>query len=133
MQVTPYYVSPIDFADMAKTLTREVVARNLAVLMKAKGFESQSALAERAGVSQKTISNLLNPGQGVNSPTMDKVTAVATALGIEMWHFLLPEIPESAGDFRTLSQVVSDFVQSAPEGRTHIARAAEMERKLSGR
>lgn len=131
MQVTPYYPSPIDFADMAKTLTREIVARNLAALMKAKGLTSQAALAKRADVSQKTISNLLNPGQGVKSPTLDKVTAVATALGIEMWHFLLPEIPESAGDFRTLSQVVCDFVQSPPEGRVHIARVAEMERKLS--
>lgn len=69
----------------------EVVAENLAYRM-AKAQMSQTALAQKAGVSQKTISNYLNPEQRTEgskgkqgSPKLWELERVAQALGAEVW------------------------------------------------
>lgn len=70
----------------------DVVAQNLAYWMAQAGGMSQSTLAERAGVSQKTISNYLNPGQRVEgasgkppSAKLAELDAIAKALAVEVW------------------------------------------------
>lgn len=132
MQVTPYYVPPIDSPAMANSITRDIAAKNIAMLMQRDGL-TQMELAKRAGVSQKTISNMLNPGQGVNSPRLDNVTAVAQALGLELWQLLLPQIPDDAREIRALSTVVENYLFCSSEGRANISRVAELERTFAER
>ena len=69
----------------------EVVARNLDYWMKQAGIK-QAALAEKAGVSQKTISNYLKPGQRTEGTTGKEPSAklaeldkIAKALHVEVW------------------------------------------------
>lgn len=69
----------------------EVVARNLDYWMKQTGIK-QAALAEKAGVSQKTISNYLKPGQRAEGTTGKEPSAklaeldkIAKALHVEVW------------------------------------------------
>lgn len=71
-----------------------VVARNLAYWMREKQL-TQQALAERAGVSQKTISNYLNPNQRISgskgkepSAKLTELSNIADALGIGVWQLL---------------------------------------------
>ena len=68
-----------------------VVAENLAYWMEQAELK-QAALAERAGVSQKTISNYLNPEQRSGGSTGKEPSAklaeldkIAKALAIEVW------------------------------------------------
>lgn len=69
----------------------EVVAQNLAYWMEQAGLK-QAALAEKAGVSQKTISNYLNPEQRTEgssgkdpSGKLSELDRIARALSIEVW------------------------------------------------
>jgi transcriptional regulator with XRE-family HTH domain len=69
----------------------EVVAENLAYWMGQAGIK-QAALAEKAKVSQKTISNYLNPDQRTEGSTgkdpsgkLSELDRIAKALSIEVW------------------------------------------------
>jgi transcriptional regulator with XRE-family HTH domain len=77
-----------------------VLARNLAYWM-GEARLTQAALAEKAGVSQKTISNYLNPDQRVEgskgkepSAKLTELNNIAAALGVDLWQ-LLREMSES--------------------------------------
>lgn len=68
-----------------------VVAENLGYWMANAGMK-QAALAEKAGVSQKTVSNYLNPEQRTEGSTGKEPSAklaeldkIAKALAIEVW------------------------------------------------
>lgn len=76
---------------MAVKDINEVVADNLAYWMKQSEL-TQQVLAEKAGVSQKTISNYLNPKQRTEgargkpgSPKLYELDQIAKALHIEVW------------------------------------------------
>lgn len=71
-----------------------VLARNLAYWM-GEAKLTQAALAEKAGVSQKTISNYLNPGQRAEgskgkepSAKLTELDKIAEALHIGVWQLL---------------------------------------------
>lgn len=53
----------------------EILAANVSHLMAGRGW-SQSALAERAGISQKAVSNIVNAHQSVTLDTLDRIAAV---------------------------------------------------------
>lgn len=72
-----------------------VLAANLAHFMRACGIESQSDLAKRSGVAQRTISNYLNPdlreqGKSGKQPSakLTEVEKIAQAMNIEAWDLL---------------------------------------------
>lgn len=72
---------------------REILARNLQTLMsKSADMRSQTALAKRAAIAQKTVSNYLSPASYVGAPSLDKVEALARAFGIETWQLLHPTL-----------------------------------------
>nr|MDQ2694713.1 helix-turn-helix domain-containing protein [Pseudomonadota bacterium] len=81
---------------------------------------SQRELARRAGVSQKTISNLENVAASRESPKMDIVERVANAFGQELWQLLIPEETE---------RLIVNYTHASPNGRQHIDRIAELEAK----
>lgn len=79
---------------MSEKSINEVFAENLKFYM-GKQKLSQPALAEKCKVSQKTISNCLNPSQrdagasgAERSATLAKVATLAKALGVEPWKML---------------------------------------------
>ena len=81
---------------MEEKSINQVFADNLKALMEYKGL-NQPALAEKIGVSQKTVSNCLNPGNrdasatGVErSANLTNVDRIAKALGTESWQMLRP-------------------------------------------
>lgn len=118
---------------MRRTTTRNTLATNLAHLMDKKDW-SQKKLAEVSGVAQKTISNMLNAGKpGIGASTLDKVEAVAKAFGLEGWHLLMPNLPDDIVDCKSLSQLVSDFLEAPPEGQTTISHTAHRERQLGAK
>jgi transcriptional regulator with XRE-family HTH domain len=76
---------------MSEKTISQVVAENLAYRM-GKLSMTQGALAAKAGLSQKTISNYLNPEQRTEgskgkqgSPKLWELERVARALGAEVW------------------------------------------------
>lgn len=72
-------------------------AESLAYWMEKKEFHAQAALAKKAGLDQKTISNCLNPAQRAvtatgrdKTPSLGTVGRLASALGIPAWVLLRP-------------------------------------------
>ena len=93
---------------------------------------SQKEVADRAGVSQKTISNMLNSDQpGIGASTIDKVEAVANAFGLHGWHLIMPGLPDDMVSCKSLSKLVEDFLSSPPSSRELISHTAGREKALS--
>lgn len=106
----------------------EVVAENLEALMGYRG-DKQAGLARRAGVSQRTVSNLLNPKAG-HSPTLDKLERVANAYGLEAWQLQIPGLDAEAmlgSGHRQFQSVVYSYMQADSNGRAYLARVGEKE------
>lgn len=53
----------------------DILAANVRHLMNAKGW-TQTALADRAGISQKAVSNIVNAQNTVTLDTLDRIAAV---------------------------------------------------------
>lgn len=82
--------------DMEKKSINDVFAENLAALMLRKDV-NQPTLSAMSKVSQKTVSNYLNPGQRVvgsngkqPSAKLTELEMIATALGVDPWQLLRP-------------------------------------------
>lgn len=106
---------------------RETIARNITVLMKINKI-SQKDLERRSGVSQATISNLLNPNSNVHySPTAQILEKIAGAFEIKLWQLLIPDISPELLLSRTIEKVVENFVAADDQGRDAITRIAEAE------
>jgi transcriptional regulator with XRE-family HTH domain len=97
--------------------------------MRRHGF-TQVVLARKAGISQRTISNLLNPES--HSPTLESVDAAAAAFGLEGWHLIMPGLLDDLENSGRIAALVEAYVQSSPDGRDLIQKVAEREadRKL---
>lgn len=67
---------------------RAILARNVEGLMRVRGW-SQAQLAKKAGVGQKTISNVVNARQSIQ---VDVIEALASALGVEVWQLFMPNL-----------------------------------------
>ncbi len=105
--------------------THEIISANVGKLMKHKQM-SQSELAKKTGVSQRTISNALNPGS-VGSVTMDTVEKIAFYFGIEVYHLLIPNLSvDDLVDIRIEGFIVK-YTQASEHGRKEIIRTAENE------
>ena len=65
-------------------------ARSLKMLMEYYG-DNQLSLAKKSGISQKTISNMLNPGDD-RSPTLANVSLIANTYKIKTWRVIMPNI-----------------------------------------
>jgi hypothetical protein len=70
---------------------REILAHNLAALMaRSADMKTQSALARRSKVSQKTISNYLVAASYTGAPSLGKVEKLARVFGLETWQLIHP-------------------------------------------
>lgn len=106
-------ISPVPKNDL-----RQVVAQNLRYFM---GLEScpyatANALAVAAKVAPNTVRNYLDPtkrtvttGKPDGYPTLDKLKALADALGREPWELLHPDIQRSLSEREMYKTIESDF------------------------
>lgn len=110
---------------------RRAVARNVARLRQAakpSGW-TQEYLAKRAGVAQRTISNiekLDHPDRQDYSPTLDVLQRIASVWGLSAWHLMLP-LPDDLLQSQQIEKLVECFISVGKEGRENIARIAENE------
>jgi transcriptional regulator with XRE-family HTH domain len=111
--------------------TRAILAKNLTRLLAvgaAHGLPStQAALSRRSGVSQKTISNWLDPSRGV-APVLDKLELVADVYRLEVWQLLVPDLPDDMLLIGHLKRLVANYGNIAnPAARRYIEQIAEAE------
>ena len=111
--------------------TRAILAKNLTRLLAvgaAHGLPSnQSALSRRSGVSQKTISNWLDPTRGV-APVLDKLELVADVYRLEVWQLLVPDLPDDMLLIGHLKKLVANYGHiTNPSARRYIEQIAEPE------
>ena len=104
--------------------TRAALAANVRTLMAAVGW-SQVELSRRSGVAQRTISNLLRPETG--STTVETVTALAGAFGVEPWALLVPGLPPDVAQSPALRILIDNYLHAGPQGRRALDRIGELE------
>lgn len=105
--------------------TRTTLARNLRLLMDLRGW-TQMDVAKRAGVSQKAVSNMLNPATSPR-PILDQVEKVAAAFDLNLWHLIMPGLPADLLSSPSISRLVSHYSKASSRGREYIDRVAEHE------
>lgn len=108
----------------------EVVAANLAYWMKTAKL-TQAALGERAGVSQKTISNYLNPDQRAEgasgkpgSPKLHELDRIAKALDIEVWQLTREMTEPQRAMYDAIERAYQDLLRTVPDA-ADLHRQAE--------
>lgn len=106
-------------ANPAKPIN-QVVAENLAFWMKEAGFESQQALADKSGVSQRTIANYLRPSLRDDtssgkepSAKLTELGKLAKALNIEVWQLLRQLTPQERAFYDKIEAAYRGLQQSA--------------------
>jgi transcriptional regulator with XRE-family HTH domain len=123
-----HFAKRVNYDDDMDTKTRSAVARNIQRLMEAQKPDGwkQEKLAERSGVAQRTISNILNPDTGI-SPTLDSLEKIARAFHLPTWIIQVPDIPVEILLSRRVEKLVTSYLQANDEGRAIIERTAEAE------
>lgn len=110
-----------------KTPPRQTLAANLRYLMDLEHL-SETKLAKRSGVAQRTINDILNQK---SSATLDTVQALAAAFGLNLWHLIMPNLPDDLKKSPSISRLYASYVRASPEGRKFIEMAAEREASYS--
>lgn len=110
----------------------KVLAHNLAYWMEQAKL-TQSALAEKAGVSQKTISNYLNPEQRQDgsmgkepSAKLTELEKIATAMSIGVWQLVREMTVSERKMYEAIETSYSALLRSAvttatEEDENHLA------------
>lgn len=104
--------------------SRKIIAHNIALLRKHRGW-SQAELARRAGVSQRTISNMENPDTET-TPTTDRVEQVAEVFGLQLYQLAMPLPLDLLIDIGNLTSLVDYYAHSRPEIRPTIEQVAKI-------
>jgi transcriptional regulator with XRE-family HTH domain len=110
-----------------KLTTTEAVAKNLRRLMAMRGL-TQPQLAKKAGVAQRTISNILSAS---NEPGIEKINKIARVFGLQGWQLQMPNIPDDMLSGAVVTRVIDALTRATPEGREMIERLAEREAHYS--
>jgi transcriptional regulator with XRE-family HTH domain len=87
---------------------------------------TQSKLAARSKVSQRTISNVLRPGS-TDSVTSDTIEKLAKYFGLEPYHLVIPNLPIEELIDRQIERVIDCYTKASKDGRDNIKRIAEFE------
>lgn len=98
-------------------------AKNLRILMEHHG-DTQKALEKRSGVSQKTISNMLNPGDE-RSPNLDNIALIAKCYRLETWQILIPNAPIEVLTHQNLVNLITNYLTVDNESRITLEKVAE--------
>lgn len=103
------------------------LAENVRRLMKPRG-DSQQTVADRAGVSQRAVGDLLTYGEGhFKNPTLKTLAGLGRAFDLPPWLLLIPGVPvEMIGD-PGLPLLIRDYSSLPAAARQNILRVAEGE------
>ncbi len=104
--------------------SRIVIAKNIKLLREHAGL-SQSALGKKAGVSQRTVSNIENP-ESETTPTTDRVDAVAAVFGLQLFHVAMPIPLEILIDIGGLNRMIDSYAHIDATERETIERVARL-------
>ena len=105
----------------------KALADNVRRLMDAHKL-TQNQFATRAGVSQKSISDLLNYGGNVSKePRLGTIEKIAKGFEIPPWQLQIPGLPVELLRDHAVGKVLENYRDAGPIGREHIRRIAESE------
>jgi len=99
------------------------LAKNVRKLMSFNN-DTQVTLAKKSGISQKTISNIINADDD-KSPNLKNVAAIAKAYKIQVWHLLYPNAPLDILKNDTVEKLVGNYVITTAQGRNAIMSVCE--------
>jgi len=117
---------------MAKADTVVTIADNVRRFMQARG-DSQASLAQRAGVSQRAIGDLMTYGRGhFKNPTVRTIDAIAGAYSIAPWALLLPDFPADPVLLESASSLLGTFLQLEPGDRETVERLMSAMNRSTG-
>lgn len=106
---------------------KKIFAHNVASLM-AKSNMTQAALAQKSGVSQRTISNILNPESDPNySPTLNNIEKISNALGVSPWQMLIGAVAVDIIASKDIDKLIHSFTSVSDEGREAILSVSKRE------
>ena len=119
---------------MAKVDPVVTIADNVRRFMQARG-DSQAALAQRAGVSQRAIGDLMTYGRGhFKNPTVRTVDAIAAAYSVAPWALLLPNFPSDPAVLQSVSTLLGNYLDLETGDRETVDRlVSAMGRGTGGR
>jgi transcriptional regulator with XRE-family HTH domain len=83
-------------------------------------------LARRAGISAKSLNNILNCR---HAPQLDQLVSIARVLELDFWQMWLPAAPDGFVADDTIPKLVFDYGRLSPEARAAVARIVELESK----
>jgi transcriptional regulator with XRE-family HTH domain len=110
--------------EMKKRSTTQVLASNLKVLMEQHpSLDTDRKLGKAAGVSHKTVNNIVNERHNVQ---LENVEKLAKAFKIEPFQLLCPDTDSA---FLTICQVYSG---TSVEGRSFLAATVETIKRTYG-
>jgi transcriptional regulator with XRE-family HTH domain len=115
---------------MAAKAVNAVLAENLRYWMGEAGIGSQAQLAEKSGVSQRTISNYLNPDNRQEGATgkepsakLTELQKIADALGVGVWELVRPMTPRERKFYSQVEKAYADLM--AGQGKDLATNGAE--------
>ena len=107
---------------------RATLANNLRMLMDLRNPRwKQTELAKAAGVSQRTISNMLAGDDDKSGATLDRVDAVASVFGLNSWQLTMPGLPHDITHAKIITDVLTGYILADDGGKDLIHRVAERE------
>lgn len=98
-------------------------SKNVISLMKQRKLTAP-ALAKHAGLSTKTLNNILH---GRHEAQTDTLQAIADGLAVPLWQLWLPYMPTDMADDDTFPRLVTIAAKLSPEAAKRVARIAELE------
>lgn len=109
--------------------SHEIIAINIKRLMTHYKL-TQVELSKKTGVSQKTISNMINPGSvgGITTQSLEKVSEY---FKIEPYHLMISDFPIEELTSTRIDRIIEFYVKASAAGRENINRIAETEAHYS--
>lgn len=104
--------------------SRVIIARNIAALRKHRGW-SQAVLGRKAGVGQRTISNMEDP-KVETTPTTDRVEAVARVFGLELYQITMPLPLELLVSIGGMARLIDAYAHADQSLRPLIEQVASI-------
>ena len=113
--------------DACMESARISLARNIKALRLDAGW-TQDDLRLRAGISQKTISNMESPDK-TGSPYLHNIEAVAAVFGLQAWQLLIPWLPDELARNPRLGRLVRGYAQLSDDGRETVDKIVDTVKK----
>ena len=89
---------------------------------------SGAEVARLAGISSKSVNNMLH---GRHGPNLDHVEAVAGVFQLTGWQLILPGLRSDIARNGHLDALMQHYTDASTEGRANIDRVAELEARYN--